>query len=119
MGAAGTGDLYVNRSAACELADGRIGYAIAGKVDPEQMAEVMIQMGCVRAIQLDINNQWPNFSIFVQNADGTTGGFAIDTRMNQDALHYFKVSSKEFYAFFDREAVPEQSILDSSVTLDG
>lgn len=116
-GAAATGDLYVNRSAACELADGRIGYAMAGKVNPTQMADVLIQMGCVRAIQLDINNQWPNFSVFVTNLDGSIGGFAVDHRMNQDAMHYMKVSSKEFYAFFDRAAVPEQSILDSSVTL--
>lgn len=112
-GAAGTGDLFVNRSAVCTLADGRFAYVMADRVDPSQMAQVLIEVGCVTAIQLDINGQWPNFTVFAHAADGTVVGFTVDKRMRADDKRYLQVTSKEFFAFFDATLVPTASVLDA------
>ncbi len=112
-GAHATGDLFVNRSALCMLTDGRLAYVMAGKVNPTQMAEVLIGIGCDKAIQLDINAQWPNFTVFPHAADGTVVPFAVDRRMNSDGMRYIKRASKEFFAFFDATLVPAASVLDA------
>lgn len=111
-GADDTGDLFVNRSAVCVLWNGRIAYVMAGKVDPTQMAEILIRTGCDRALQLDINGQWPNFTVFTHGAEGGMDGFVIDRRMRNDPFRYLKVSSKEFFAFFDSTSLPSVSVLD-------
>ena len=112
-GAAGTGDLFVNRSAVCDLGNGRFGYVMADRVEPAQMAQVLIEAGCVRAIQLDINGQWPNFTVFAHGADGVVVGFTVDKRMRADEKRYLQVTSKEFFAFFDATLVPATSALDA------
>jgi hypothetical protein len=112
-GAHATGDLFVNRSALCQLTDGRLAYVMAGKVNPTQMAEVLIGIGCDKAIQLDINAQWPNFTVFPHAPDGTVVPFAVDRRMNSDGMRYIKRASKEFFAFFDATLVPGASVLDA------
>jgi hypothetical protein len=112
-GAAGTGDLFVNRSAVCDLGNGRFGYVMADRVEPAQMAQVLIEAGCVRAIQLDINGQWPNFTVFAHGADGVVVSFTVDKRMRADEKRYLQVTSKEFFAFFDATLVPATSALDA------
>ena len=112
-GAAGTGDLFVNRSAVCTMTNGRIAYVMAGMVDPTQMAQVLIEAGCDKAVQLHINNQWPNFMVFTHAADGTINGFTVDRRMRNDPGRYLKVSSKEFFAYFDSTLLPATSDLDA------
>ena len=106
-------EVYVNRSAACEFADGRFAYVMAGRVDAPQLAQVLINVGCVKAIQLDINNAWPTFLLYEHGLDGSLLPHPLDKRMNINPQRYVQGSSKEFFAFFDATLVPEQSVLDA------
>ena len=105
-------EVYVNRSAVCELADGRLAYFMIGKVDAAQMAESLVNLGCQKAVQLDINGTWPNFFTFGHNADGSVQPVFLDRRMGSNTYRYIRGSAKEFFAFFDVTLVPEASVLD-------
>jgi len=104
--------VYVNRSGICQLKDGRLAYALIGKVDAEQFAQSLINIGCVKAMQLDINGTWPNFDTYTHNADGSLTPHLVDDRMGTNLRRYLKGSSKEFIAFFNAEQVPAKSVLD-------
>jgi len=106
-------EVYVNRSAVCELADGRLAYLLVGKVDAGQMAQSLINVGCVKAVQLDINGTWPNFFTFVHNADGSLQPVFLDRRMGSNTYRYLRKSAKEFFAFFDVTQIPAASVLDT------
>ena len=106
-------DVYVNRSAVCELEDGRLAYMIIGKVSADQMAESMINLGCVKAIQLDINGTWPNFFTFEPRDGGGLKPIFLDNRMGSNTYRYLKGSTKEFFALFDATLVPPGSVLDA------
>ncbi|MEI7547992.1 MAG: phosphodiester glycosidase family protein, partial [Actinomycetota bacterium] len=106
-------DVYVNRSAVCELKDGRLAYMIIGKVSADQMADSMINLGCMKAIQLDINGTWPNFFTFEKRADGSVKPIFLDKRMGTNTYRYIRGSTKEFFAFFDATMVPAKSVLDA------
>ncbi len=105
--------VYVPRSAVCELADGRIAYAIVGNVDATQLAESLINLGCVKAMQMDINGTWPVFFTFTRGADGSVAAHFLDKRMGGSPDRYLTGSTKEFFAFFDATLVPHPSDLDS------
>ena len=104
--------VYVNRSGVCEIADGRLAYVLIGKVDAEQFAQSMINIGCVKAMQLDINGTWPNFDFFTHGANGSITPHLVDDRMGTNLTRYLKGSRKEFIALFDTGKVPAQSVLD-------
>ncbi|MCU1367812.1 MAG: hypothetical protein JWN39_3451, partial [Ilumatobacteraceae bacterium] len=105
--------VYVPRSAVCELADGRIAYALVGNVDATQLAESLINLGCVKAMQMDINGTWPVFFTFGPGANGTITSHFLDQRMGGNPDRYLTGSTKEFFAFFDATLVPAGSVLDS------
>lgn len=106
-------EVYTIRSAVCELSDGRIAYAYVGDVDAGQMAQSLVNMGCVKAIQLDINGTWPNFQSFVHNPDGSLQPVFLDRRMGSNTYRYLRGSAKEFFAFFDIAQLPATSVLDA------
>ena len=105
--------VYVPRSAVCELADGRIAYTLVGNVDATQLAESLIGLGCVKAIQMDINGTWPVFFTFTTATDGTVTSHFLDRRMGGNPSRYLTGSTKEFFGFFDAGLVPAGSVLDS------
>lgn len=111
-GAHSSGEIFVNRSAVCERYDGKLAFVMAGRVDAPMFAQILIDIGCYNAVQLDINGAWPDFAIFGQNTDGTLSPFQVDRRMNSDPMRYLESTGRDFFAFFDAELVPEQSILD-------
>lgn len=106
-------EVYTIRSAVCELSDGRIAYAYVGDVDAGQMAQSLINMGCMKAIELDVNGTWPNFQSFVHNADGSLQPIFLDRRMGSNTYRYLRKSAKEFFAFFDIAQLPATSVLDA------
>jgi hypothetical protein len=103
--------VYVKRSAVCDMADGRLAYVLADPVDASQLADALVVLGCVRAMQLDINGQWPSFVTYGHPATGITAR-SVDTRMTGDPRRFLDGSSKEFFAFFDARSVPAGSVLD-------
>jgi len=103
---------YVFRSAVCTMADGRFAYLSVGDVNASQLADAVINLGCTRAMQLDINGTWPAFFTFATSAKGTRTGVLLDRRMGGDRNRYLTGSSKEFFALFDTATVPAGSVLD-------
>ena len=106
-------EVYVPRSAVCELADGRLAYALVSKVDAFQLADALVAIGCQKAIQLDINGTWPVFFTFAHTADGGIEPRFLDQRMGGNPSRYLTGSTKEFFAFFDRGLLPATSVLDA------
>lgn len=106
------GTMYVNRSAVCIMNDGRLAYVMAGKIDGPQFAEVLLNVGCDTAMQLDVNGAWPTFLLWEHAPDGTLIPHRLDSRMNISPLRYTQGSSKDFFAFFDASLVPAFSVLD-------
>jgi len=105
--------VYVARSAICELADRRIAYLMVADVNAEQLAQTLINVGCVQAMQMDINEDWPQFSLYAHNPDGTLDPHFVDQRMSGNRHRYLEGSTKEFFAFFDATLVPSPSALDT------
>lgn len=104
--------VYVKRSAVCQLGDGRLAYVIADPVDAQQFARSMIAMGCRKAIQLDINVDWPLFTTFTHDTGEAVPHF-VDRRMTGNPRRSLDGSSKDFFAFFDSSLVPQPSVLDA------
>ena len=105
--------VYVPRSAACVMGNGRLAYVLVGKVNATQLAQSLINIGCVKAMQLDINGTWPVFFTFGPDANGNLTGHFVDKRMGGSPNRYLTGSTKEFFAFFDATLVPAGSVLDS------
>lgn len=98
--------IYTIRSGACLRHDGRLLFAVAGDVDIDMFAEIMMTLGCKTAMQLDINGTWPQAAKY--SGFGTTdrSGEVLDKRM-KNANRYISKSSKDFFAFFDPATLPE------------
>ncbi|HEY4331659.1 MAG TPA: phosphodiester glycosidase family protein [Ilumatobacteraceae bacterium] len=105
-------EVYVPRSAVCQMPDGRLAYVLVAPVDAFQLAQALINIGCTKAIQLDINGTWPAFFTFGPDKHGGLVGHPLDTRMGGNPYRYVSGSSKEFFAFFDATEVPPGTILD-------
>jgi Phosphodiester glycosidase len=103
--------LFVLRSSICQLADGRLMYGAVGKVDAKTLAQSLVNMGCQRAMQMDINGTWPTFHTFPVEADGAQHGNALDKRMGGSRDRYLTGSTREFFAFFDASALPPDNVL--------
>lgn len=102
--------VYVKRSAVCTIADGRIAYVMAAMVDAHQLAATLIAMGCVMAMQMDINVDWPTFMTYTHDAEGMAEPHWVDERMSGNPRRYLDGSSKEFFAFFDPTLVPVDAL---------
>ena len=104
--------VYVKRSGVCTVADGRVAYVMADQVDAEQFAQTLIAMGCVHAMQMDINVDWPLFTTFSHDT-GSAIPHIVDRRMTGNARRALDGSTKDFFAFFDASEVPTDSALDA------
>lgn len=108
------GNDFVPRTALCELADGRLAYMMASPVDAGQLADALIRIGCVTAIQLDINTAWPSFNVMQHMPDGTLVQQPVDSRMSRHQTRYLTDgAAKDFFAFFDASSLPATSALDT------
>ena len=94
------GEKKVFRSGLCVVADGRMMYTAMAMPTIEQFAEGLIAMGCVTAMQLDVNF---DFLYFV-----TFSGLGTDTRKPALIHNYMvagdrviKWATKDFIALFD------------------
>ncbi len=103
--------LFVLRSSICQLADGRLMYGAVGKVDAKTLAQSLVNMGCQRAMQMDINGTWPTFHTFPVEADGAQHGNALDKRMGGSRDRYLNGSTREFFGFFETAALPPDNLL--------
>lgn len=88
--------IVVFRSAVCQMADGRIMYTAIGKVDAPLLAQSLVNLGCVRAIQMDINGTWPTYFSFPPNETGAPQPTLLDKRMGGGKGRYLQGSTREF-----------------------
>ncbi len=51
-------------------ATGAIVYAGGGNLTPVTLAKALLRAGCVRAMQLDINPEWPSFNVYTPASHG-------------------------------------------------
>lgn len=99
FGAWSDGNLYIMRSSLCERRDGKLMYAIVGKVDASQLADVLVRAGCERAMELDVNSAWPKFMSYLHGVP-----HKLDKRSTGRDDLYLNGSSKEFVALFQRDS---------------
>ena len=78
--------------------NGNLIYAAAPSQTAASMASVMVQLHCVRAMELDINPEWP---IFVTYAGPGANGPTLDVpNPNQIPGRFLYTSTKDFFAVF-------------------
>jgi hypothetical protein len=89
---------YTWRSAVgVDAADDLI-YAGGPGMDALSLAQVMIQAGAVRAMELDINPQWVSFSYYANSGAGST----LLNGMTYGPNHWLTGSQRDFIAIFTR-----------------
>ena len=79
-------------------AQGNLVYAAVADVTAEQLAQTMLELHVVRAMELDINPEWP---IFVTYAGAGARGPSLDVpNPNQIPNRFLYASTKDFFAVF-------------------
>jgi hypothetical protein len=90
---------YVLRSAVCMRSETELLYVVAGDVDASLMADIMIDLGCSLAMQLDINGNWPQFAVLSGVEAGSPQVTLIDARMSNSG-RYINGSKKDFIGIY-------------------
>ena len=86
------------RTALGITASGDLVYAAAPAQTAQSMAHVMVLLHCVRAMQLDINPEWPIFVTYA--APGAQGPSLFVPNPNQIPGRFLYSSTKDFFAVF-------------------
>ncbi len=84
-------------------ASGNLIYAAAPAQTSSTLAAIMVQLRCVRAMELDINPEWPIFVAY--GARGAAGPSLIVPNPNQIPGRFLYPSTKDFFALFVRQRV--------------
>ena len=92
--------IYVLRSAVCQQKSGALLYAIVGEVDVRLLVRALLVAGCERAMQLDINGNYPRFMTYTNPGTTSRAGILVDSRM-ETPERYLDKSTKDYFAFFD------------------
>ena len=92
--------IYVLRSAVCQMKSGAIVYAIVGNVDIKLLSQSLLAIGCERAMQLDINGNWPRLITYKNLGSMDREGVLVDNRM-ETPQRYLLESRKDYFSFFD------------------
>ena len=101
--------VYNFRSAICLRTDGLMMFVAVGKVNIGMLADTLVVLGCKTGMELDINGQWPYFSVYSDFGKATRRGEIIDNRMG-DPNRHLNGSTKDFFALFDPETFPSGAV---------
>ena len=101
--------VYNFRSAICLRTDGLMMFVAVGKVNIGMLADTLVVLGCKTGMELDINGQWPYFSVYSDFGKATRRGEIIDNRMG-DPNRHLNGSTKDFFALFDPETLPSGAV---------
>ncbi len=101
--------VYNFRSAICLRTDGLMMFVAVGKVNIGMLADTLVVLGCKTGMELDINGEWPYFSVYSDFGKATRRGAVIDNRMG-DPNRHLNGSTKEFFALFDPETLPAGAV---------
>ncbi len=79
---------------------GDLVYAAAGGQTASSLAALMVQLGAVRAIELDINPEWPSFIGYAQH--GGRDPIKLVPNPQQSAYRYLAPDRRDFFAVYSR-----------------
>jgi hypothetical protein len=88
------------RSAVGVTAAGDLVYAAAAGQTAASLAELMVGVGAVRAIELDINPEWPSFISYARR--GGRDPLALVPNPQQSPSRYLVPDSRDFFAVYTR-----------------
>jgi len=98
------------RSALCLRPDGLMMYAVVGLVDIYGLADALVSAGCVRAMELDMNGNWPQFIAPRHRHPGAGPMVPLDGRMSHLDRYFTSGAKKDFFALFDPAALPANAV---------
>lgn len=101
--------IFTFRSAVCTRADGSMLYVAVGDVNIAMLVDTALVLGCETAMELDINGNWPLFSVFGGLGTTERQGNAIDKRMG-NRNRYLNGAPKDFFALFDPAILPPGAV---------
>jgi hypothetical protein len=101
--------IYTFRSAVCTRTDGSMLYVAVGDVNIAMLVDTLLVLECDTAMQLDINGNWPLFSVFAGFGTSDREGSAIDKRMG-NRNRYLNGAPKDFFALFDPSLLPPGAV---------
>jgi hypothetical protein len=84
---------------------GNLIYVAAPDQTSTSLAQIMVQLHVVRAMQLDINPEWPIFVTYANR--GAVGASLYVANPNQIADRFLYTSTKDFFAVYIRQRVGE------------
>jgi hypothetical protein len=90
--------IRVWRSAVGVDSHGNLIYAAADYQTVGSLAQIMIHAGAVRAMQLDINAEWPSFITYT--GPGARGAANILPGMSQSPQRYLTPDDRDFFAVY-------------------
>lgn len=81
-------------------ARGDIVYAAAGGQTAASLADILVRIGAVRAIELDINPQWPSFITYGRRGGRNPSAFVPNAQ--QSPYRYLRPDARDFFAVYTR-----------------
>jgi len=75
-------------------------YAAAGNQTAAGLAAILIRAGAIRAIELDINPEWPTFNLYGHQAGIQPTMFVPNVQ--QSARRYLRPDNRDFFAVYRR-----------------
>lgn len=94
------GGVAVWRTAVGVTRRGDLVYAAGGGQTPASLAAIMVQIGAVRAIELDINPEWPSFISYRKR--GGRDPLEVVPNPQQSASRYLQPDQRDFFAVYTR-----------------
>ncbi len=79
---------------------GNLIYAAADLQTAQTLAALMIRAGAVRAMELDINPEWPSFNLYAD--PGGVGAVKLVPNDQQSAARYLVPDDRDFFAVYRR-----------------
>ena len=95
---------HTRRSGLGITADGALVYVAGSNLTTTTLAHALVQVGAVRAMELDIHNQHPTFNFFTPapgTADGVTGQKLLPEQ-TRPATRYLQPDQRDFFAVLAR-----------------
>jgi hypothetical protein len=94
------GGAAVWRTAVGVTQGGDLVYAAAGGQTAASLAALMVRLGALRAIELDINPQWPSFIGYARR--GGRAPLKLVPNPQQSAYRYLTPDNRDFFAVYTR-----------------
>jgi uncharacterized protein YigE (DUF2233 family) len=93
---------FVWRSGVGVTASGAVVWVGGPALDISDLAQTLANAGAVRAMQLDINQEWVQFNTYAAGTNGVVHGTKLLPGMGHSADRYLTTDSRDFIAVFSR-----------------